>query len=234
MIVTLHTQRAQTLGQVHRVAASEERGLRGARARLGLQLHSPHLGAVRPRGGGQGGQGRGQGVPYEDDGAVACTVDPAGTPVPRERTCSRPSRRWPGAALREALHGGGRALARRGGRGAGAAMRPGHSRGASPEVRALRRCTLRASGGTVERAPVQPAPIAHLPLSAHRVHQDPTPTGSAGDCYDNAWPRASSPPSKANSSTGVRFRLGPKRAPPSSNSSRVGTTPNAVIPGWGT
>ena len=87
----------------------------------------------------------------------------------RESGPPRPSRRWPGAALREALHRGGR-LARR---GTGAAMRPGHSR-ASPSSSSSP--MHRASGRTVERAP--PAPIAHLSAPAHR-----SPRPGPGRCH---------------------------------------------------
>ena len=44
------------------------------------------------------------------------------------------------------------------------------------------------------------------------------------------WPRASSPRWRASSSTGARFRPGPKRAWRSSNSWKAGTTHAVVIP----
>ena len=103
-------------------------GLRPRRPGIGLRLHPAHLGAVRVLGAGQGGQGCTEGVPGEDDGAVSRAAHPLDGTAPLNGAHPRPSRRWAVASLRAPLHRGGRALARRGGRGAGAAMRPGHSR----------------------------------------------------------------------------------------------------------
>ena len=44
------------------------------------------------------------------------------------------------------------------------------------------------------------------------------------------WPRASSPPSNANSSTANGSRLGPRRAGPSSSTSKGGITPTGATP----
>ncbi len=59
-------------------------------------------------------------------------------------------------------------------------------------------------------------------------------TGSAGDCFDNAMAERFSPRWSANSSTGSRSVLRPRRAWRSSNSSRAGTTRAAGTPPWTT
>ena len=54
------------------------RWIRSRRPGVGLRFHRAHLCAVRLLGAGQGGQGRGEGVPGEADGAVSGTAHPGG------------------------------------------------------------------------------------------------------------------------------------------------------------
>ena len=75
----------------------------------------------------------------------------------------------------EVLHRGRHPPARRGQhpRPASAAGRP-PGRCCAAGTRSSARCALRAPGGAVERAPVPPARLAHLPQPAQRVHPDPS------------------------------------------------------------
>ena len=138
--MTLQTQRVQTLEQVRRVAEGNEpvdfavADRASAYDFIGRTFVQFDYSAL-----GKADKGAVEGVPGEADGAVSGAAHPADGAAPRDRAHPRPSRRRSGTALRAALHGGGRALARRGWTPRSLSGAHRHPGGVAPPVRGLRR-----------------------------------------------------------------------------------------------
>ena len=138
--MTLQTQRVQTLEQVRRVAEGNEpvdfavADRASAYDFIGRTFVQFDYSAL-----GKADKGAVKAYLAKLTGLSRAQLTRRMAQAPRDRAHPRPSRRRSGTALRAALHGGGRALARRGGRRARSAVRTGHPGGVAPPVRGLRR-----------------------------------------------------------------------------------------------
>ncbi len=167
---------------LEQVRAFLERGPGGGRQRAAaagaggaVRAHPAEPGAVRLQDAAAGRAGAGAGVSAADDGTVAIAGDQAGGAQPAGGAIAGPAAA--GAAVRQQVHAGGHRGAGGTGRGAREAVGASYAQAVPAGLGAVRGRALRAPGGHLERACLQPAQDGRLPAPAGQRGADAPAAG---------------------------------------------------------
>ena len=141
------------------------RGCPGAGPQAGLRAYRTGAAALRVLETGQAGQGPAALLSGAQHGAVAVAADAPDPALPSRGPTGGPAPRR-GQAVPAQVHAGGHRVAGRDRRVARDAVRTRHAGTVGARLGSLRGRALRAPGGSVERAPVQPAAVPHVRAEA--------------------------------------------------------------------
>ena len=165
-------------------AFTHDRAARGVRRGIGarglqtpgpgvrVRLRAADAGGIRLPPSGQGGPRLCTTVRRQGDGDVAGAADAARGPARRDRRGGGSARAQQRAAVREAVRAARHPAAGGGRRGVWPDVGAGDLRDTAPRVRGARGPALRAAGGPLPVARLQPARVAHLPRQAHDMDED--------------------------------------------------------------